>query len=281
MELNQSERLFGEVVSYNFEKHYGFISVADGSTHFFFQSEENFLVDFEEGLILKRYLASVGDTVSFVLKPNFREEDPWVAAGLIRMTNLHRLKMIQMSVKKDFLVGTITKIGKTFFLKHRETGALVMVNSNPWHKNPEEWLEEKLGYWVKFNLSIHKEEEKVCAEIPSMPFRSSVQEIKEKIESGDLVQGKVVHRSNAGITLLLTDFYLSGNLSIKTALSEGEVEYFNTIKKGDLVSAFPIELDLAKGIVKLDFFRSRIESNLVLQATEETELDPESNSEGI
>ncbi|WP_075349714.1 hypothetical protein [Algoriphagus marinus] len=264
-----ASRLFGEIVSFNPEKHFGFIEDQSGTKHFFYQSEQNFIVDLEEGLILKRYYATVGDTVSFTLRPNFREDDPPVAAGLVRMANFHRLDMIRMSTQREFLVGTLMSFGKNFCIRHRETQAMVNVNISVSSRKPEEWLAEKVGYWVRFVLTKSEDEEKVCAYVLDIPQRESVKKILCKIELGEQVQGKVVHRSNAGITLFLKEYYFNGNLSIKSSQSPEEIDYFDSIKMGQFVSAYPTEFLYEKGLVKMNFFRPRDESqDLILEKSE-------------
>ncbi|WP_026951294.1 hypothetical protein [Algoriphagus mannitolivorans] len=275
MELSITDtRLFGEIVTFNHEKHFGFIRTQEGESYFFYQSEENFMVDMEEGLILKRYYANVGDIVSFCLRPNFREDDPPVAAGLIRMGNFHRLNMIRMGKKQDCLIGTLLAFGKTFRIRHRETKALVNVVLSPSSKDPEQWLTEKLGCWVKFKLTHNEDEEKVNAYVMGIPIRNGVKRLLIKMEAGELVQGKVVHRSNAGITLFLSDHYLNGNLSIKSATTPEEIAYFENIKMGQMVSAYPIEYNFEKGLVKMDFFRPResTEIPIEIQVSEDLEL---------
>jgi hypothetical protein len=265
-----SDRLIGEVCSFFPDKNFGFIKTEKEENYFFYQSELNFQADFKEGLILKRYEALIGDMVTFVLRPNFRPDDPPIAAGLVRMTNFYRLKMIKMATEKEFLVGTLKKRGNSFFVVHRESGAWVRVSVSSCHKKPEEWMEERIDFWVKFKINGPKEEEKVCAYLLDLPLRNKINLILSKIENKETVNGKVVHRSNAGITVVLRDSYINGNLSIKTALNEEEKSYFNQVKVGDEISAFPLNLDLEKGIVKLDFFRPAAEIN----ADDENSTEP-------
>ncbi|MHA7130198.1 hypothetical protein [Algoriphagus namhaensis] len=250
-----AERLTGEVVRFFPDKNYGFIKATDGNTYFFYQSELNYQADFEEGLILKRYEAIIGDTVSFVLRPNYRPDDPPIAAGLIRMINYDRLRMVELSLKKEYLVGTLKKLGNDFFVKHRETGAWVKVVNNSLHDDPQSWMEERIQFWVKFRINYPKGEEKVCAHLIEIPYRTKVQSLVDKMERAEPIVGKVVHRSNAGITVILKEVFINGNLSIKCAATEEEKSHFNQIKVGDLIEAYPIALDLEKELVKLDLFR--------------------------
>ena len=251
--------MVGEISSFFSDKYFGFIKTEKEETYFFYQSELNFQADFEEGLILKRYEALIGDLVTFVLRPNFRPDDPPIAAGLVRMTNFYRLKMIKMATEKEFLVGTLKKRGNSFFVVHRYSGAWVQISVSNCHKKPEEWMEDRIDYWVKFKISRPKEEEKVCAYLLDLPLRKKIQLILDKIENKETLNGKVVHRSNAGITVVLKESYINGNLSIKSALNEEEKSYFDRVRIGDEISAFPLSLDLEKGIVKLDFFRPAAE----------------------
>ncbi|WP_144605784.1 hypothetical protein [Algoriphagus algorifonticola] len=266
----QTDRLIGVVVSFYPDKNYGFIQTQTEDTYFFYQSELNYQADFAEGLILKRYEALIGDLVSFVLRPNFRADDPPIATGLVRMINFDRLKMIEMAMKKEYLVGTLKKLGDEFFVKHRETGAWVKVMENSLYKDPKCWMEERIQYWVKFKINLPKGEEKVVAYLLDIPFRGKVKDLILRIENAQKIEGKVVHRSNAGITVVIKDYYINGNLSIKSARTEEEKEYFNQVKLGDFISAYPIDIDLEKELITLDFFRTKAE--LEMQKDEKSKM---------
>lgn len=271
----QTDRLMGIVVSFYPDKNYGFIQTQTEDTYFFYQSELNYQADFVEGLILKRYEALIGDLVSFVLRPNFRPDDPPIATGLVRMINFDRLKMIEMATKKEYLVGTLKKLGDEFFVKHRETGAWVKVTENSLYKDPKSWMEDRIQYWVKFKINRPKGEEKVVAYLLDIPFRGKVKDLILRIENAQKIEGKVVHRSNAGITVVIKDFYINGNLSIKSALNDEEKEYFNQVKSGDFISAYPIDIDLEKELITLDFFRAKAE--LEVEKVEKREMVLELN----
>jgi hypothetical protein len=267
------ERLLGEVISFSSEKKYGFIKDQAGVSYFFYQSEENFKVDLEEGLILKKYYAHVGDTVSFLLRPNFLLDDPPVACGLIRLANFHRLDMIRMGAERRYLVGQVYKFGKEFFIKHSDTGAFVQVVTNSSYKDAEEWLSQKVYRWVQFTLTKQQDEKRVCAHVLDMPLRNAVHKIREKIETGEAVEGKVVHRSNKGITVLLTEYYLNGNISITCALTPEEITYFENVKIGQLVTAFPTSFHVEQGFLLMDFFRPCVDRLSDLSEENQEEID--------
>lgn len=69
---------------------------------------------------------------------------------------------------------------------------------------------------------------------------------------------------------MIKDYYINGNLSIKSARTEEEKEYFNQVKLGDFISAYPVDIDLEKELITLDFFRTKAE--LEMQKDEKSKM---------